>query len=145
VQPPLDFYELKTKYLACMLEIKERTDVCAHLIEDGHTFLSENLQCEFVALQLRRVLELIAISSFVANKRLFEKQEKKIGAHVNFRSTINGLEKLYPSFFPKPYVLGKGQSGERSHHASSLPNGIIPLQKKNFGKRSQALQQFAPR
>jgi hypothetical protein len=122
----------KEKYLLCMSDVRDRTDVCQHLLATGQELMTDNLRSEFVALQLRRILEQIAIASFVANKLSYEKANQKLGAHVPIRNVVKNLSDLNPDFFPKPYKMKLDASGENSHHADYLPLAADPLTEKEL-------------
>lgn len=115
-----------------MDDIKQRTEVCRVLIENTDDLMTPRLRVEFVALQLRRILEQIAISSFVANKKSYEKAYQKLGGYVSLKNVTKDLERIHPSFFPEPRRINDSQHSNGSHHADFLPGNINPLTKKEL-------------
>ena len=85
-----DDAELMQKYIACMEEIKKRTEVVTWFVrrEIGARYIGTT--AESVALQMRKILELIALSSLVANHEEYSKHR------ANFR------RKFQRSIFPNP-------------------------------------------
>ena len=90
------------KYLECMEEIKLRIEVV-----DG--FLSRELNARYVqstaecvALQLRKVLELIALASMAANRSEYAKQRKRFYSDWNGKRILKTLERVNPGFYPVP-------------------------------------------
>jgi len=129
----VNFEQIKEKYLLCMIDISERSSVCRDLIDSGSSPMPEALKSEFLALLLRRILEQIAIASFVANKSAYEKALNKTqGAHINLRSVTHQLKALNPNYFPTPYRLEQAKEDGVQHHAAKLPNELIPLSEKEL-------------
>ena len=57
---------------------------------------------ESVCLQIRKILELIALASIAANKDEYEKHRKNFHADWNAKKILAGLEKVNPNFYPRP-------------------------------------------
>lgn len=60
--------ELRQKYVACMEEIKKRTSVVTAFVHGEINSKYVVTTAESAALQLRIILELVALSSLVANQ-----------------------------------------------------------------------------
>lgn len=89
-------------YQECLYEINRRIDVInEHL--DG--VINEKLlvvEAETVCLQFRKILEMIALISLVANKDLYAKQHEKFAKHYNARLIMKDLERINLDFYPVP-------------------------------------------
>lgn len=57
---------------------------------------------ELLCLQFRKILELIALSSLVANKKEYSKQHDKFARHYNARLILQDLERVNPNYYPEP-------------------------------------------
>lgn len=93
-------------YVRAMEDIKRRIDTikaCA----DGRARLTGPARIEFAALQLRMVLEMIALASLAANKELFEQQSMRFEKHWHPKDIIRDLERLNPRFYPIPFRVSK--------------------------------------
>ena len=89
-------------YANCMEEIKQRTEVV-------HGFLRGELHTKYpqttvesICLQIRKILELIALASLVANKAEYEKQRKNFHRDWKAKEILKTLDKANPQFYPSP-------------------------------------------
>ncbi|QBB72011.1 hypothetical protein ELE36_17480 [Pseudolysobacter antarcticus] len=102
-------------YVRAMEQIKRRVDTI-NACSDGRVRLSGPPRVECAALQLRMVLELIALASLAANKELFQKQSIRFEKRWHPGEIIKDLEKLNPRFYPIPFRSSEpDDSGVRSH------------------------------
>lgn len=94
------------KYEKCLLEIKQRMEVVrAHVSKENTTkyFVTE---VEFICLQFRKIIELIAFSSMVANREEYERF--RANAEGDFKNDWKAkniflaLKKVNPKFYPAP-------------------------------------------
>lgn len=89
-------------YCDVMEEIKRRTAVVWSFLNGKSSTRYKCTTIESTCLQVRKVLELIALASLVANKTEFAAQNEKFTKVWNARLILNDLEKLNPYFYPKP-------------------------------------------
>ena len=75
-------------YVNVMEEIKHRTKVIAGLINKDINMLYNITQAESMALQIRMIIESIALASLSANKSLFEQEGDKFQRILEDRSDI---------------------------------------------------------
>lgn len=87
-----------------MAEIKRRVAVIDFFLTGGGHALYVPTTVESVCLQLRKVMELIAFGSLVANKDIYSTTYEKFAAHWNARLLLRDLERVNPDFYPKPVV-----------------------------------------
>ena len=91
-----------SKYADCMEEIKKRTDVVrAFLARECHAMYVQTT-AESIALQIRKILELIALASLVANRTEYAKHRANFRTDWNGKRILETLEKANPKFYPKP-------------------------------------------
>jgi hypothetical protein len=81
-----------------------RTDVINGFLrgELSTTYKMTNIEC--VYLQFRKVLELIALASLVANHDEYVKQQTKFAQHWHAGRILDDLAQVNPQFYPVPGV-----------------------------------------
>ena len=70
----------------------------------GTAVLYKATTIESAYLQFRKILELIALGSLVANKDEFSKVYNDFAKYWNARHLLKDLERLNPNFYPRPVV-----------------------------------------
>ena len=90
------------KYQQCLYDITKRTEVINHYIDGVKTTGYLGTDIELIALQFRKIVELIALSSLVANKKEYSAQRTKFKDDWNARLIFQDLERINPEFYPKP-------------------------------------------
>ena len=91
-------------YCAVMEDIKRRTSVVWSFLNGKSFTIYKATTVESVCLQVRKILELISLSSLVANKTEFAAQNEKFAKVWNARLILKDLERLNPHFYPKPIL-----------------------------------------
>ena len=93
---------------------------------------SDEIVTEFLALQLRSTLELIAISAFVANRTAYEDAFEKLRAHMRLRSVVRNLKAIHANFFPwaRRFTTTFFPDGSRQHHGA-MPPDDLPILTEN--------------
>ena len=94
--------ELRQKYVACMEEIKKRTSVVTAFVHGEINSKYVVTTAESAALQLRIILELVALSSLVANQEQYRKHRANFHKDWNAKRILETLEKANPKFYPTP-------------------------------------------
>jgi hypothetical protein len=89
-------------YAAVMEEIKRRTTVIHSFLAGTSSAVYRASQIESIYLQIRMILELIALASLAANKPLFEENQKKFHKHWDPSDILKDIEALNPGYYPKP-------------------------------------------
>lgn len=64
----------------------------------------EATNIETVCLQFRKILELIAFSSLIANVNEYSQQYDKFAEHWNARLMLRDLERVNANFYPRPII-----------------------------------------
>lgn len=103
------------KYCDLMEEIKLRVNVVDFFLTGKGHALYQPTGVESVGLQIRKILELIAFASLVANKDIYSAAYAKFASHWNARLLLRDLERVNPDFYPKP-VLEAPTSHPRALH-----------------------------
>ncbi|MBR9828925.1 MAG: hypothetical protein GYB41_09815 [Oceanospirillales bacterium] len=91
-------------YCDIMEEIKRRTNVIDFFLSGGGHALYEPTTLESVGLQIRKILELIAMASLVANKHEYEKVYSNFAKAWNAEYLLKDIARVNPDFYPKPVV-----------------------------------------
>ena len=98
---------MEQKYMEQMEEIKRRMESIERIVEISTGQLYLPVVTESVYLQFRKILELIAMSSLVANKEAVEKMGRslrKIGGRWNGHEILKLVEAINPDFYPAPII-----------------------------------------
>ncbi len=96
------------KYCSLMEEIKRRMNVVQHFVAGTHKTLYLETTVETIWLQIRKVLELVALGSLVANESLYRQTSEKISQQWNSKRIMGDIDKINPDFYPKPIIQGPG-------------------------------------
>lgn len=89
-------------YCGVMEEIKKRVAVVNGFLHGECYTLYKATTVECMCLQIRKILELIALGSLVVNKKEFSTQHKNFHKLWNGGKILKTLEKINPDFYPKP-------------------------------------------
>jgi len=92
------------KYCNLMEEIKRRTAVISAFGSGLAAAVYKATTIESVYLQFRKILELIALGSLVANKNEFSKAYANFAKYWNAQYLLRDIERLNPDFYPRPIV-----------------------------------------
>ncbi|MXW25329.1 MAG: hypothetical protein F4Z77_03365 [Dehalococcoidia bacterium] len=90
------------RYATCMEEVKRRIDVIEHFLSGNAHAVYLQTTVETICLQLRSVLELIALASLVANRGAYAEHRKNFRKDWQAKRILQDLEKVNPAFYPKP-------------------------------------------
>jgi hypothetical protein len=95
--------EDSSRYVQCMEEIKNRlTAAWAIFGNKTHSTPFRATNVEFACLQIRKILELIALASLSANKEEYSKQHANFFKHWKAKAILEAVEKVNPDFYPIP-------------------------------------------
>jgi len=105
---------LPRKYCTQMEEVKKRIDIVSQ-IDNGKRFTNDELfDYEIVSIHFRKILELIAFSTMIANIEIYKSTYKNFSNHWKAKTMLDSLEKIHPDFYPKPIKL-ESQNGRKKH------------------------------
>lgn len=90
-------------YAQQMREIKRRIEVIDFFLKGGGHALYESSTIESTCLQFRKILELIAFSSLIANKNLYSATYIKFASNWNAELLLKDLRRINPMFYPVPF------------------------------------------
>lgn len=128
-----------TEYIDCMRQVKYRL----HHIHELNKFISGPhgaFALESAALQVRKILELIAFSSIAPCKGLYEKirleyDQNDYRKDWNAKSILLTMDKINPGFYPNPFKFSTAlveRDGNRGREISPISENY--LTRKKFEK-----------
>ncbi len=117
------------KYIECLKDIKIRTDFAHKLLTQDIRKQPLVLVAENVSLQLRIILELIALSSIVANKKEYSKLRKSFATDWNGKRILEDVEKVNPNFYPKPLKQVINPSTKKVEKVIEIKNHVLSKEK----------------
>ena len=116
-------------YSNYMEDVKSRLAVVKTVSGGQISMGSELFDYEFVSVQLRKSLELVAFASMAANKKLYAEAHENFAKHWRAKEMLSNLESLHSDFYPQPIKLDHvNKSGVK--HFEDIKNGY--LTKKDF-------------
>lgn len=92
----------KEIYCDCMEEIKKRMLAITDMLTKKCTTRFPATNIEFMCLQMRKILELIALASIAINKEEYARQDEKFATRWNAKRILEDIEKINPYFYPIP-------------------------------------------
>jgi hypothetical protein len=90
------------KYVKNMVEVKLRISAIRSILENKTTTGYLATDYEFVCLQFRKVLELIAFSNLVCNEDIYSDLYQNMEKHWRVKDILDKIEKINPNFYPQP-------------------------------------------
>lgn len=102
-----DASSVLNKYISLMWEIKKREEVIKCLVEGDCNVMYPQVALETVFFQLRKIVEIIAMSPMLVNKKEYRQASKKPEFDWRLKSIIENLSKANPDYYPKPVNIIK--------------------------------------
>jgi hypothetical protein len=106
-----------------MEELKIRLDVAGDTLEIAYRDGAAISHYDLIALQLRKILELIAFASLSAHSEPYIAAYADYAKHWNARRLLRNLAAINPDFYPKPLTALKDESG--SIRFDYVPSGYL--------------------
>jgi hypothetical protein len=132
------------KYCNLMEEIKLRINVVTYFLSGQGHALYEPSTLESICLQIRKILELVAFGSHVANKEAYTAVFTKISKAWNANDILIELEKVNPDFYPVPIVeLPSGVPGVKTRHEKRVGDYLDETEFKEVYGRCGAMAHAA--
>lgn len=113
-KPPINLYAEQLR------EIKRRTEVIDFFLHKGGHALYQAATIESICLQFRKILELIAFSSLIANKDRYAAAHKNFESHWNAELLLKDLSRINANFYPKPIE-------EKPSALPGVVNDLVPI------------------
>jgi len=106
---------MQQQYAAQMDSIVQRLESILPIVNAQSERLPILVATECVNLQFRKILELIAMASLVANREAFRKANrdlKELGKQWNGKAILEIVEEINPDFYPDPLIEEKHKNPE---------------------------------
>ncbi len=94
--------EILSRYIRNMEEIKLRTNAIRGILSKKYTTPYPATNLEFCCLQLRKILEIIILSSLITNKEIYEATYNDLKSIWNIKTIVDKVKILNPQYYPKP-------------------------------------------
>lgn len=101
----------RSRYADCMEEIKRRVAVVTGFLEGPRTTGHPITDVEFICLQFRKILELIAMSSLCANRNEYERVRTSFSKDWRVAKILKVIRGINPNYYPKPSVQRCDETG----------------------------------
>lgn len=89
-------------YARCMEEIKRRQFAIDEILYERKTTSFKYTNTEFVALQFRKIFELVVLATLASHQHLFEGLARKLAKEWQVTKIIAIVKNKNPGFFPSP-------------------------------------------
>lgn len=110
-------------YAEAMEEIKFRTEQARAALKKEISFARPDIRTEFVCLQIRKILELIAFSSLLANKEKYAEAYTDYANHWKAVKILEKISKINPEFYPRPTEIKKEKGVINLNSKKALEDG----------------------
>lgn len=115
----------RIKYAEVVSEIKRRTQVIDAFLFGTNNALYKVTTLELICLQIRKILELIALGSLVANQKIFKQEAQKLQTMWNAKHILNDIERINPHFYPKPIIEKKSSQPNTINKIENMISGYL--------------------
>ena len=123
-------------YCDLMMEIRFRADSIVKLQKPIPEMIPDFVRVECLILQVRKILELIALGSMVLNKSKYMKAYEGFERHWHADRILKDIARVNPDFYPRPAKQTTTEiEGLNHHHLTFIEETDSSyLWKKDFGK-----------
>ena len=92
-----------------MAEVKARSRLAKEVGEGRIPVFPLPARVEFVYLQFRKIVELIAMGSLLANSKAFSQMQANIQRYWNAKELLKDIHDINPDFYPRPIIQKPSQ------------------------------------
>lgn len=112
------------RYCICMEEVKSRLSIIEKESASFRPMDGIDTHSELIAIQFRKILELIAFGSLVANREKYSLAYNNYIAHWNAKEMLGNLKSINPAFYPVPLKLPRVRE-DGTKHFDRISKGYI--------------------
>lgn len=113
-------------YKDCMVEIKGRiSEIDMFLSEWRHESIANEFSCEAVALQLRKVYELVAFAAMSADIEKYKAVKPSFREDWNFAEITKRIQRFNSNFLPKPVLRRPSSDPRVNWHLEDHPHALL--------------------
>lgn len=118
------------RYAACMEQVKLRQTAISSILQKQRTTGYTYTDTEFICLQFRKILELIALANLVSNKDAYASSHANFANHYHAKHILRDIEKINPEFYPIPSRQIIDEKTKKVVEVKKIESGF--LTKKEF-------------
>ena len=125
---PIDvnaYSDIQKKYAACMEQVKLRMSSILSILNEEKSTGYNYTDTEFVCLQFRKVLELIALANLVSNKDQYAIMYNNFANHYHAKHILKDIEKINPNFYPIPTRQIVDEKTKRVKETINIKQGFL--------------------
>ena len=89
-------------YKKCMEELKRRQFAVDEMLDGKNTTSFKYTNVEFIALQFRKIFELVVLATLASHQHLFEGLARKLAKEWQVTKVVAIVRKKNPAFYPEP-------------------------------------------
>jgi len=89
-------------YIKCMEEIKRRQFAIDEILDGNKTTSFKYTNIEFIALQYRKIFELVVLATLASHQHFFEGLTRKLAKEWQVTKIVAIVRRKNPSFYPEP-------------------------------------------
>jgi len=112
-------------YCDLMEEIKRRIEVIDVLRSADFQSLPRIAKVESIALQFRKILELIAMGSLVANREALASASNSFASEWNAKRILAAIHKVNPDFYPRAVLEKPGSNPKVLHDLVDRTDDVL--------------------
>jgi len=130
------------KYKSQMEIIKNRINTIELILSTSSKYTTPYpyTNIELCALQLRKIIESIILSSLVANSDIYNRTFRKLAKAWNASNIYKELVKLNPRFFPEPIRIIKHPERRKEYSDGSVDTGDKFVRKDGYITAEEAIE-----
>lgn len=116
------------RYCDSLEEIKIRIKTIQSIVKQEvpiDSFGHENFVDEFIFMQIRKILELIAFGSMLSNSQLYIRTYKNHQKHWKVKDIFKNLENINPDFYPKPLKKSNESHPQTKNVLETVSDGFL--------------------
>jgi hypothetical protein len=114
-------------YQKCMEEIKRRQRAIDDVLNGVRTTSFKYTNVEFVALQFRKIFELIVLATLASHQHLFEGLTRKLSKEWQITKIVAIVERKNPAFYPSPVDRVPSQAPGVKDNLEPVTSGFLTL------------------
>ncbi len=119
------YQEELNKYASCMEEIKLRVNTILLILDKKNSTGYKYTDVEFICLQFRKILELIALANLVSNKEEYSQKHSNFVNHYHAKHILRDIEKINPNFYPIPTIQIVDPKTKKVTQTVNLERGFL--------------------
>lgn len=113
------------QYCGLMQEIQNRVSAIRLILEENVSLGFVNINAETVYLQFRKILELIAYASLVANFKIYSAARNDHSTEWHAKRFLKKIESLNAEFYPDPLKFEKVEEAPERLNFVGLEEGFL--------------------